>query len=65
MSFWSDYYFDYDPFDRDYYDGPEPKSCTECGRSGLYWKEVRPGVFRLFDEQLGEFHKCPPALDFK
>ena len=72
MSLWSDYEHDYDPFDRDEDCGGGPggmsqlsKTCTKCGHSPLVWNEVRPGVFRLYDPQLGKLHTCPPALDFK
>lgn len=71
MGLWSDYEYDYDPFDRDEEGGGHggvsqlPKVCVTCGRSPLFWKETRAGVFRLWDKQLGGFHRCPPALDFK
>lgn len=70
MSLWDDYKDDYDPFDQDEYDGDdgpsrEIKVCNRCGERNLVWTEVRAGVFRLYDPQLGRLHTCPPALDFK
>ena len=74
MSYWDD--FCPDPFDGenddwDGYFGPsggytrKTKACIKCGHKPLVWNEVRPGVFRLYDQQLGKLHQCPPALDFK
>lgn len=35
---------------------PKPRTCRCCGKSNLYWKQIK-GKWRLFQD--GKIHDCP------
>lgn len=43
-----------------YFSEPREVRCNRCRTRGLIWRE-RGGAWRLWDDEAGRWHECPPA----
>lgn len=65
LGIWSDsFYFENEDEESSYFEKKE-RTCNFCGKEGLVWNEVKPGVVKLVDRYTYTEHRCKQSDKLK